>query len=84
MQSASILLMVLIFCSNIFVSSTTMPKWMQVIVDINPISHAVTAARGLMHGTATVGQIGLVLLSSAVLVAVFGPLTMYLYHKKSR
>lgn len=84
MQSASILLMALVFCSNIFVSSTTMPKWMQVIVDINPISHAVTAARGLMHGTATAGQIGLVLLSSAVLIAAFGPLTMYLYYKKSR
>lgn len=83
-QSASILLMALVFCSNIFVSSTTMPKWMQVIVDINPISHAVTAARGLMHGTATAGQIGLVLLSSAVLIAAFGPLTMYLYYKKSR
>jgi ABC-2 type transport system permease protein len=84
MQSTSILLMALVFCSNIFVSTTTMPKWMQVIVDINPISHAATAARGLMHGTATAGQISLVLLSSAVLVAVFAPPTMYLYYKKSR
>ncbi|MGH4011335.1 MAG: ABC transporter permease [Pseudonocardiaceae bacterium] len=83
-QSASILLMALVFCSNIFVSSATMPRWMQVIVDINPISHAVTAARGLVHGTATAGQIGLVLLSSAVLIAAFGPLTMYLYYRKSR
>src|SRR5262249_39130101 len=53
LNSASMALMALIFCSNIFVSSSTMPSWMRVIVDINPISHVSTAARGLMHGTAT-------------------------------
>jgi ABC-2 type transport system permease protein len=73
----------LVFTSNIFVSSLTMPKWMQVIVDINPISHASTAARGLTHGTATPWEVGLVLLSSAAVIAVFAPATMYLYHRKN-
>jgi len=39
--------------------------------------------RGLMYGTATAGQVGWVLLVSAVLVAVFGPLTMYRFRAKT-
>jgi ABC-2 type transport system permease protein len=35
-----------------------------------------------MHGTATSEQIGWVLLTSGVLVAVFAPLTIYLYRNK--
>ncbi|MFD9888471.1 ABC transporter permease [Amycolatopsis sp. NPDC059027] len=81
-QSASMLLMALVFCSNIFVSSATMPGWIGAVVDVNPISHVSTAARGLLHGTVTAGQIGLVALSTAILVGIFAPLTMFLYHKK--
>jgi ABC-2 type transport system permease protein len=72
----------LTFASNIFVDPRTMPSWLEAIVDSNPITHLATAVRGLMHGTATAGQIGWVLLTSGALVAVFGPLTMYLYSDK--
>ncbi|WP_196812119.1 ABC transporter permease [Nocardia sp. CNY236] len=82
--TCSMLLMVLTFLSNVFVDSETMPGWMSTIVDINPVSHAATAARGLMQGTVTAGQLLLVLLSSAVLVVIFAPLTMYLYNKRRR
>jgi ABC-2 type transport system permease protein len=72
----------LTFASNIFVDPRTMPAWLEAIVGANPITHLATAVRGLMHGTVTAGQIGWVLLSSGVLVAVFAPLTMYLYRIK--
>jgi len=72
----------LTFASNIFVDPRTMPSWLEAIVGSNPITHLATAVRGLMHGTATAGQIGWVLLTSGVLVAVFAPLTMYLYRNK--
>jgi ABC-2 type transport system permease protein len=72
----------LTFASNIFVDPRTMPSWLEAIVDSNPITHLATAVSGLMHGTATAGQIGWVLLTSGALVAVFGPLTMYLYSNK--
>jgi ABC-2 type transport system permease protein len=72
----------LTFVSNIFVEPQTMPSWLQAVVGANPITHLVTAVRGLMHGTMTAGQIGWVLLISGVLVAVFAPLTMYLYGNK--
>jgi ABC-2 type transport system permease protein len=72
----------LTFASNIFVNPQTMPSWLQAIVGVNPITHLVTAVRGLMRGTVTAGQIGWVLLISGVLTAVFAPLTMYLYRNK--
>jgi ABC-2 type transport system permease protein len=51
-------------------------------VDVNPISLLTTATRGLMAGTPVAGEVGWVLLCCAVLVAVFGPVTMYLYRTK--
>lgn len=73
----------LTFASNIFVDPQTMPSWLQAFVNINPVTHAVTAVRGLMHGTVTPEQIVAVLVSSAVLIAIFGPITMYLYRNKN-
>jgi ABC-2 type transport system permease protein len=69
----------LTFASNILVDPTTMPSWLHTFVDANPISHLVTAERGLMNGTATAGQVIWVLTASAALTAVFAPLTMRLY-----
>lgn len=76
MYAAMMVLFPLTFMSNILVEPETMPGWLQAFVQVNPISHLVTATRGLMHGDATSGQIGIVLALSAGLVAVFGPLTM--------
>jgi ABC-2 type transport system permease protein len=72
----------LTLASNIFVDPTTMPGWLQGLIDVNLITHVVTAARGLMAGTATAAQVGWVLVASALLTAVFAPLTMRLYRNK--
>jgi len=72
----------LTFVSNIFVDPKTMPGWMQGVVEINPISHLATVVRGLMDGSVPAGEIGWVLVSSVLLVAVFGPITMVLYRNK--
>lgn len=72
----------LTFGSNIFVDPATMPGWLEAAVRVNPISHATTAVRGLMAGEATAGEVGLVLLISAILIAIFGPITMRLYYSK--
>ncbi len=72
----------LTFASNVFVDPHTMPGWLRTFVDANPVSRLVTAERGLMDGSATAAQAGLVLLASAVLVLVFAPLTMRLYRNK--
>ncbi|MDN3956601.1 ABC transporter permease [Sporolactobacillus laevolacticus] len=70
------------FASNIFVDPATMPSWLRAFVNANPVSILTTAVRGLMRGRASVGEMGLVLLSSAILVIIFAPITMYLYRNK--
>ena len=72
----------LTMASNVFVDPDTTPGWLQAIIHVNPVSHLVTTTRGLMDGTTTVGQVAWVLTASAVLVAVFAPLTMRLYARK--
>lgn len=80
MQVSMTVLFPLTFASDVFVDPKTMPGWVQAFVNNNPVSHLASAARGLMHGTAVAGDVGWVLLWSAVLVAVFAPLTMRLYN----
>lgn len=70
------------FLSNVFVDPNTMPSWLQTVVALNPITHLVTAVRGLMSGTVMVEQIGWVLLASATLTLVFAPLTLHLYRNR--
>lgn len=82
MAVSMMVLFPLTFASNIFVDPQTMPPWLETIVSANPVTHLATAVRGLMHGTATTAQIGWVFLSSGVLIAVFAPITMYLYRNK--
>jgi daunorubicin/doxorubicin transport system permease protein len=80
LQISMTVLFPLTFASNVFVDPSTMPGWVQSFVKVNPISHLSTAARGLMHGDASMTEIGWVLLWSVALVAIFGPLTMRLYN----
>ncbi len=79
MGVASFVLMPLLFGSNIFVDPSTMPGWLQAWVDVNPVSHLVTAVRALMDGTPVGAEVGWSLMWSAGLVAVFGSLTMWRY-----
>ncbi|MBA9003286.1 ABC transporter permease [Thermomonospora cellulosilytica] len=70
------------FLSNVLVDPETMPGWLQVFVDVNPISHLVAAVRGLMSGDVDTGELLWTAVSGGVLVAVFGTLTMRLYNRK--
>jgi len=72
----------LTFASNAFVSPATMPGWLRAFVAANPVSHLISAERSLMNGTPAAAQAGWVLLASAALIAVFGPITMLLYRRR--
>jgi len=71
----------LTFLSNVFVDPATLPAALEAFVDVNPISILVTASRGLMEGSASAGDIGIVLATAATLTAVFAPLTNLLYRR---
>ena len=73
----------LTFLSNGFVEQDTLPKGLEAVVAVNPFTHMITATRGLMNGTATSGDIGLVLIEAAVITAIFAPLTVRLYRRKT-
>ncbi len=73
----------LTFLSSVFVDTTTMPRWLQRFVDINPITLVVNVVREFIHGSVASSQLLVVLIISAALVIIFAPLTMYFYnHKK--
>jgi ABC-2 type transport system permease protein len=69
----------LTFLSNVFVPVESMPGWLQGFVQINPVSHVVSAARQLAND-GTFGVDGWwALLGAAVVVAIFAPLTVRKY-----
>jgi ABC-2 type transport system permease protein len=81
-STSMIVVFPLVFASNIFVPTESMPGWMAAFANANPMSHATTAARGLMHGNATAGQIAWALGLAAALVVIFAPLTMFAYRTR--
>jgi ABC-2 type transport system permease protein len=75
-------IMPLVFASNIMVDPGTMPGWLRVFVDANPVSLMTTAMRGLMNGGITWAQLGLALLAPATLTLLLAPVTLWLYRRK--
>lgn len=73
----------LTFLSNAFVPVNTMPKWLQWFVNVNPVSHLVSAVRDLANTGTFTGEIGFSLLGAAVIVAVFAPLTVRAYMRRT-
>lgn len=83
MGVSMMVLMPLTFASNIFVDPSTMPDVLQGFVEVNPVSHLVTAARDLMGGTGSLSSVGWVLIAAVVMTAVLAPITMRLYRNRS-
>ncbi len=71
----------LIFLSNIFVDPDTLPSALETFVALNPVSHLVTATRGLLAGDAAIEDVLLALGEAGVLTAIFAPLTVRLYRR---
>ncbi|MFI8438024.1 ABC transporter permease [Streptomyces sp. NPDC079020] len=64
----------LLFASNAFVDPESMPVWLRVVAEANPISYANDAMRGLVAGQATLTEMLATLGVSFVLVAVCAPI----------
>jgi ABC-2 type transport system permease protein len=83
-QGLSLLILLpLTFFSNAFVNVTTMPDWLQTLVNLNPVTHLITAVRELAEKNAVGSDLWLALLGAAIIVAVFAPLTVRLYMRKA-
>ncbi|MFS0869252.1 ABC transporter permease [Paenibacillus xylanilyticus] len=78
-----IVLFPLTFASNAFVPVETMPNWLQWVVNINPISHLVTAVRDLANQGTMGMDLVTTLIGAAVIVAIFAPLTVWAYMRRT-
>jgi ABC-2 type transport system permease protein len=71
----------LTFLSNAFVPVETLPGWLQTFVDINPVSHLVSATRDLANDAAITSQVGWTLLAGIAVIAIFAPLSVLSYRR---
>ena len=70
------------FVSNVFVPTETMPGWLQVIVEVNPVTVLADATRGLMVGGPVAGPVLGSLVWAAVILVVFAPLSMWAFKRR--
>ncbi|MFT4147537.1 MAG: ABC transporter permease [Micrococcaceae bacterium] len=73
----------LTFLSNAFVDPKTMPSWLQKFVEANPLSHLITAVRELLNQGHIGQQVVYTLVGALIIVAIFMPLCLREYMKKS-
>jgi ABC transporter DrrB family efflux protein len=71
----------LMLASTAFAPVQSMPGWLQPFVTYQPISAASDAVRGLANGVPVGDAIALTMVWIAVLLAVFVPLSVFLYKK---
>jgi len=78
-----IVLFPLTFLSNAFVPVDTLPNWLQWFVNVNPISHLVSAVRQLTNFGTVGWDFTISLIGAAVIVAIFAPITVRAYMRRT-
>ncbi|TDC55782.1 ABC transporter permease [Actinomadura sp. KC345] len=73
----------LAFGTDMAVPTDTLPGWLQAWVEINPVSEAMDASRGLLLGGPVAQPATVTLLWSAGFFAVFAPLAVHAYRRRS-
>lgn len=82
-QGISLMIMFpLTFLSNAYVPTNTLPGWLRAFVNVNPVSHVVSATRTLANQGEFSGQVGWALLACASVIAIFAPLSVLAYKRK--
>ncbi|MFE7524896.1 ABC transporter permease [Kitasatospora sp. NPDC057542] len=84
-QGVSMLvLMPMQFGSSIFAPTDTMPGWLQAFTKVNPLSALADASRSLLNGQGAVAHpVMIVLIWSAAATAVFAPLAVARFRKRT-
>ncbi|WP_431966855.1 ABC transporter permease [Nocardia sp. bgisy134] len=73
----------LTFMSGAFAPAQTMPGWMQGINHVNPVYYMVNACRELMNSNVYGSNLAWSLVGSAVVIAIFAPLTVKAYMRRA-
>ncbi|MEU3019562.1 ABC transporter permease [Nocardiopsis sp. NPDC007018] len=80
--AASTLLFPLAFLGDVFVPAQTLPGWLRVVVEVNPVAHLARAVRDLMAGAGVTSSVVWTLVCALVLVVVFVPWTLAVYRRR--
>jgi oleandomycin transport system permease protein len=81
--TAFLVLFPLTFGTSMITPKETLPGWLQAWLDINPVNHAMVAARALMLGGPAAAAVWWTLLSGVVFLAVFAPLAVLAYRRRA-
>ncbi|MDT0306935.1 ABC transporter permease [Streptomyces sp. DSM 44917] len=73
----------LTFGTNMIAPTDTLPGWLQWWVGVNPVTDVMEAARGLLNGGPVAAPVAQTLAWSVALFAVFFPLAVRAYRRKS-
>ena len=83
MTTSFIFLMPLTFMSDIFVPLATIKwAWLRAMVENNPVTHLAASSRALMLGEPVGDHVWWILGESAVLLAIFAPLALWMYRQE--
>ncbi len=77
-----LVLMPIVFLSNIFADPASMPGWLQTFISYNPLAWQVDAVRGLLAGMPSGQQILKALSASFLISVALFPITVWLYKKE--
>jgi ABC-2 type transport system permease protein len=69
------------FLSNAFVPVHTLPSALATFVNVNPVSHLVSATRDLANHAVISAEVGWTLLAGVVVIAIFVPLSLRSYKR---
>jgi oleandomycin transport system permease protein len=78
----TLIVLPLSFGSNTFVKADTLPGWLQSFVNVNPLTHLVSADRALLVGGSAGRDVLWTLLWMGILLAVFVPLALRAYRRR--
>ncbi|MDN2453163.1 ABC transporter permease [Lactobacillus sp. UCMA15818] len=78
-----IIILVMTFLSNAFIPTNTLPRFLQSLVRINPVSLTITAIRTILRTGSWSNNATLVLISGVIIIMIFMPLTIFVYQQRS-
>jgi oleandomycin transport system permease protein len=74
----------LTFGSSVYVPTATLPGWLYIWAEVNPVSALADAVRALLLGGAVRDDVMRTLVAAGVVLAVFAPLTVVAYLRRMR
>lgn len=69
------------FLSSAYVPVETMPGWLQVFAEVNPVTHAVNLARALAQGGPLISNASITAFWITVMICVFAPIATWRYSR---